>query len=549
MSGGLREVSPARLAGIVAVIGTLVACALHVTFGMHAGALWRDEVNSLELATVESLSEMWGNLDYDSFPALFFLVLRSFAGVPASASDVELRAFGVTMGLLILGALWLNARVFRCGVPLVSLALIGFNPMVIRYGDSIRAYGLGMLLILLVLPAVWKVVEAPTPRRIVVATLAALLSVQCLYYNAILLFAICLGAVAVAIRHRLWKRGLIVLTIGAICAISLLPYLPIFRRVGAWNYQFKGPIDFAFLWGKLSETIGAPLSLARWIWVVLFVVAVFAGAWVLWRRSENSDATSSRDRALFALVTLLVAAVGYAAFLRILSYVTQPWYYVLMLAFAAVCMEMLFTSIPVKKWQWFARSGFAVAFIGAATFPAWQTLQVRQTNIDLIARQLEFLAKNGDLILVSPWNYGITFRRYYHQETLCATLPPVEDLRFHRCDIIKRQMMSPAPMEPVLQKMGETLRAGKTIWLVGQLIPVARGQRPLEVPPGYEGPDGFVSGPFYRAWMEQAGFFIQTHALDIENVPQVSPQPIMHYEMPALTSIRGWRSDSASVTP
>lgn len=549
MSAALREIAPARVAGIIAVIGTLLAGALHVVFGMQAGALWRDEVNSLELATVGTLSEMWMNLDYDSFPALFFLVLRSFAGVPASASDVELRAFGVTIGLLILGALWLNARVFRFGIPLVSIALIGFNPMVIRYGDSIRAYGLGTLLILLVLPALWKVVEAPTPRRIIVAGLAALLSVHCLYYNAILLFAICLGAVAVAIRHRLWKQGLIVLIIGAICAVSLLPYLPIFRRVGSWNYQFKASIDFAFLWGKLSETIATPVSVARWVWVVLFFAAIFTGAWVLLRKSEESEPTPAKDRALFALVTLVVATVGYAGFLRILSYVTQPWYYVLLLVFAAVCIETLLGSLPMKKWLQLARCGFALAFIGAATFPTWQALQVRQTNIDLIARKLESLAKNGDLILLSPWNYGITFRRYFHHETLCATLPPVEDLRFHRCDIIKRQMMSNAPMAPVLQKMGETLRAGKTIWLVGQLIPVAPGQRPLEVPPGYDGPDGFVSGPLYRAWMEQAGFFVQTHATNIERIPLPSPQPIMHFEAPALSSFRGWRSDSGTVAP
>ena len=547
MSAGLRDISPARIAGTIAVIGTLVAGALHVVFGMRAGALWRDEVNSLELATVPTLSEMWINLDYDSFPALFFLVLRTFAGVPASASDVELRVFGVTIGLLILGALWLNARVFRFGVPLVSLALIGFNPMVIRYDDSIRAYGLGTLLILLVLPAIWKIIESPTPRRIIVAGVAALLSVQCLYYNAILLFAICLGAVAVSIRHRLWKRGLVVLTIGAICAVSLLPYLPIFRRVGSWNYQFKAPIDFALLWGKLSETITVPLSIARWVWIFLFIAAICAGAWMLLRGAEERETTPAKDRALFALVTLLVGTVGYAGFLRILSYTPRPWYFVLLLVFAAVCMEMLFASLPDKKWLSFARCGFALAFISAGTFPAWQALQVRQTNIDLIARKLESLAKEGDLILISPWNYGITFRRYYHQGTLCATLPPVEDLRFHRCDIIKRQMMSPAPMAPVLEKMGETLRAGKTIWLVGHLIPVAPGKRPLEVPPGYDGPDGFVSGPFYGAWMEQAGFLVQTQAINNERVPVPSQQPIMHYEAPTLGSIRGWRSAPEAV--
>ena len=138
---------------MVAVIGTVITTALHVTFGLNAGALWRDEVNSLNIATMSSFSELWSYLTFDSFPALFFVFLRGFAGLPAATSDIGLRLFGVAIGLLIIGAVWLNARWLRFGFPLISLALIGFNPMVICYGDSIRAYGLGMLLLLLTMGA------------------------------------------------------------------------------------------------------------------------------------------------------------------------------------------------------------------------------------------------------------------------------------------------------------------------------------------------------------------------------------------------------------
>ena len=54
MNVNWREISPGRIARMVAVIGTLLAGGLHVFFGMQAGALWRDEVNSLELATVRT---------------------------------------------------------------------------------------------------------------------------------------------------------------------------------------------------------------------------------------------------------------------------------------------------------------------------------------------------------------------------------------------------------------------------------------------------------------------------------------------------------------
>jgi uncharacterized membrane protein len=536
----LKKVPAAKIGGGVALVSTCLIIGLHVVFGMRAGALWRDEVNSLELATVPTLSEMWTNLDYDSFPALFFLVLRPFAGVPASVSDAQLRVFGVVIGLLILGALWLNARVFRIGVPLVSVALVGFNPMVIRYGDSIRAYGLGTLLMLLTLAAMWKMLEAPTPRRIGLAALAALLSVQCLYYNAILLFAICLGGVAVSFRRRQFKSVILVLAIGAVSAISLLPYVPVIRRVGMWNFQFKAPISFAFLWGKLSETLGSPVEEAVWAWVILFAFAAITGLWMLWRRSEGQPA-DARDRLLFVMVTLLVGTAGYAGFLRVLSYVTEPWYYVLFVVFAALCLDFIFASLRTGSLPILLRSAFALVFAGVSAFPAWQAVQPRQTNIDVVAAHLQAVAGPHDLILLNTWNYGIPFRRYYRGSGSTATIPPIEDLRFHRCDLVKRQMMSPDPIAPVLQKMDETLQSGHTIWLIGGLNFVPPGAVPLAIPPGYDGPNGWVGGNFYETWATQAGFLVQSHALHFERVRVPMAQLVIHYENLPLSAIQGWR--------
>lgn len=173
-----KKIPATKVAGGVALFSTLLSIYLHIVFGMHAGALWRDEVNSLEIATMRTFTEMWSNLCFDSFPALYFLVLRVVAGVPATASDAALRVFGVSVGLLTLGVIWLNSRWLRLGFPLLSLALIGLNPMIIRYGDSIRAYGLGIALMLLVLGAMWRLVESFTPSRAAIAVLSAVLSVN-----------------------------------------------------------------------------------------------------------------------------------------------------------------------------------------------------------------------------------------------------------------------------------------------------------------------------------------------------------------------------------
>jgi Dolichyl-phosphate-mannose-protein mannosyltransferase len=533
-----------RAAGALALIGTLLAACLHVIFAFRAGSLWRDEVNTLNLATVPTFSEMWANLDYDSIPALFLFVLRLFAGVPADVSDSALRLFGVVIGLLVVAALWFNARQFRIGAPLVSLALVGFNPMVIRYGDSVRAYGLGTLLILLTIGTFWRVLESPARGRVAAAAFAAVLSVQCLYYNAVLLFAICLGAVAVSVRRREWHTAAIVFGIGAVAALSILPYLSVIRRVSVWNFQFKAAIDYTFLWGKLSETLASPLSGARWVWVGLFGLAVLAGVWRQFRKAESNEPRDARDPALFALVAMLVGVLGYAVFLRVLGYATQPWYYVLVIAFVATCLEIIFASFSRRIWPLLGRSALAAGLIGSAFLPDWEALSVRQTNVDQIAQRLDSLATKEDLILINTWNYGIPFRRYYQGGALIATVPPIEDLRFHRCDLVKRQMMSPAPLAPVLHAIERTLRSGHTVWLIGGIRFVPPGREPLVTSPGRDGPHGWEGADFYRSWSEQAGFLVQQHALTLERVQVPVGQPVSPYENLPLVAIRGWRSDA-----
>jgi hypothetical protein len=537
-----KKIPASKAAGGVALGSTLLIVYLHVVFGMHAGALWRDEVNSLEIATLRGLSEMWSNLCFDSFPALFFVVLRVVAGVPATASDATLRIFGVSIGLLILGMIWLNARWLRLGFPLLSLALIGLNPMVIRYGDSIRAYGLGIALMLLALGAMWRLVESFTPGRVVLAALSAVLSVQCLYYNSILLLAICLGAAAVTMRRRQVRETLIVFAIGGVSAATLLPYVPTIQRVHLWNFIWRAPFTPAELW----RTLGSRLEIAAWI--ILFAVALLAGASAL-GRSKSADAgdQAKTERILFGVVTLVIGTAGYAGFISFLGYLTQPWYYIAFAAFAATCIEMVLASIWTKERALLVRAAFTFAIVSVGVYPAWQALHFRQTNVDVVAAQLETQAAPNDLILINSWNYGISFRRYYHGPASYETIPPIENLRSHRVDLLKQQMMSPAPMTPVLQRMDETLRGGHTIWLIGSLNFVPPGKEPQVISPGYDGPNGWVGGNFYATWAEQAGFVVQNHALHFERVRVPLAQPVSRYENLPLSAIRGWRG--AANTP
>src|SRR2546421_4195260 len=142
-----------RCAQVTALLLCAASIWLHLRLLRTGGPLWRDEITTLHVAAAPSWPEMAGLMEFDSFPVLPFAVLRAWAQL-FGHSDAALRAFGFAVGLAVLAALWLAARTMAMAAPLLSTALVGFSGAAVRYGDSLRGYGLGMLLAVLPLAAV-----------------------------------------------------------------------------------------------------------------------------------------------------------------------------------------------------------------------------------------------------------------------------------------------------------------------------------------------------------------------------------------------------------
>ncbi|MCA1659120.1 MAG: hypothetical protein LC642_01050, partial [Verrucomicrobiaceae bacterium] len=383
--------------------------------------------------------------------------------------------------------------------------------------------------------------ESWTRGRVAVALFASLLSVHTLYYNSVLLFAVCMGAVAVMLRSRRFGHAVILLGLGAVCALSMLPYRAVIQRVQSTAFMWKVDFTVAELCGNLAQTLGSHSTQALVLSLGLFAVTVVGGICMLWRKPDNEDGSADRNRLLFALVALFVGIAGYAAFLLQLSYRTRPWYYVVVIAFIAICLEMILASAPRKRLLLLARSAFTLLFVGTAAYPTFNTLAFRQTNVDHVADTIERFAQPGDLVVLNTWNYGISFRRYFDAPIPYRPVPPIEDLRSHRVDLVKVQMMSASPIAPVLQDIETTLRSGHTVWLIGRLDLVEPGVAPLQVPPGQDGPAGWEGGDFYHAWSEQIAHLFQSHGAEITRLMIPMSQPVMHHENLRLTAVRGWQ--------
>lgn len=122
----------------VAVVLSAAVVAFHVLAATSIGALWRDEANTVGIATLPTIGDVWRNLQYDSFPVLWLLLVRWFAAIFGPMNDVAFRSLGFVIGVGILGALWLNARAFRHGLPLFSLVLLGMAPSLIIWMQRAR---------------------------------------------------------------------------------------------------------------------------------------------------------------------------------------------------------------------------------------------------------------------------------------------------------------------------------------------------------------------------------------------------------------------------
>jgi Dolichyl-phosphate-mannose-protein mannosyltransferase len=525
----------------VAIAATAILVGLHVAFLFSAGALWRDEVNCVNVANLSSLKETWANLQYDSFPIFWFIVLRAWTRIGPGTSDFGIRTLGLLVGLGVLALIWKNARVFGRSVPLVSLTLLGFNSTVISYGDAIRGHGLGMLTGLLTFGLLWEAVDAPTPRHLGLAMLAALVAVQCLYFNAVFILAACLGGAAVAFGRRSWKSASLVMGIGAACAISFLPYAGTIRDMRDWNMILRVDVDMTWIWRKLEEAFVSTGGWVLWVWIGAAALAVAAALRAQLRSAASALSERDRDAALYCGVVLVTGLLGYAVFLKNLGYFTQPWYYVTLMVLVAACLD---APIGLLARTLAARGARLIVIVVVAALviqPVWTTVRTRKTNVDLVASKVGQLAVTGDLIVVNPWYVGITFDRYYHGKADWITIPPLSSHALHRYDLLKERMKSDRPIAPVLEGMQNALQGGHRVFWVGDLFVPKEGEVPPNPPPAPLASWGWSDGPYYYYWGLQAGYLMKSHAQNAAAVEVPLQQAVSAYEEAWLYVIDGWR--------
>ena len=533
-----------RAESAVAVMLTLAAVWLHVVNARFAGPLWRDEVNTVGLVTLPTSADVWQNLQFDSFPLVWVMILRQIAGATGPMNDTAFRVVGLIIGILIVAALWVNTRSFGGRYPLVSLALFALSPSVIRWGDALRGYGLGIVGAILTCTMLWTFITRPSWKTYLACLASALFSVHTLFYNAAALFAFGCGAISVCMLNKTWRKAAGVAGVGIIAAASLLPYSVVIQRASSWNSLVRIPnYDLTWFSMKLDEAISPAGMWATPLWCGAFVLALFAGIRETVNPSRLGLAKLNRDATLFAVVSLLVGVVTLFFFLRTLSYLTQPWYYLILLTVVAVCLDVISDKLIVVPT---ARTFRLIALIAIGIATLWRandTVRTRMTNADIAADTLGTIAKRGDLVVVSPWYVGVTFNRYYEGAAEWTMLPHIGFERYHRYDLLQRAMQEKdqrAPARPIIEAAEAALRSGRSVYMVGYFE--APPQIPTRVFQAARIPeDGWKSSLYQGQWASMLTEFLQTHAASRSTFVPGRTMRINDYERVGVTVSNGWR--------
>ncbi|HST31078.1 MAG TPA: hypothetical protein VLK27_09605 [Chthoniobacterales bacterium] len=519
----------------VAILLSLLVLFLLFVRATHAGALWRDECDSLELARMPAFADIFHNLKFTSFPILFPATVRIFTTL-FGTSDAALRCFGFLVCACVLIVAWFNAR-NRDDVPLILPALIGLNTTFLTVGTWIRGYGLGSILVTLAFGLTVLFVAHPTRFRLLSMFVCYIASMQSLYFPAAIIPAFLLAAFAICVFRREFKWALALCGVAVACALSYIPKILTYFEIRDWVVALQRATKPGELWQQFMIACGGPAMIAPGIWLAVVALSIIGGVWIVAAKSRR-DSTSANVFS-FACLVIVLGVPMYFVFLWTLHNIPETRYYLTLLCVLAAAIELIVGLLSQFAWIRIARLALVIALAAALPIFAWPKIVERETNLDLLARNLQSYVRDSDLIIVNRWFLAPGFSWYFHGPARWMTLPELSEKRIHRYDLLIAKMQTPDALADIRSAISETLQSGNRVWLVGGAQLSQQGE-PMRLAPAPDPQYGWDSGMYDYAWATQLGAFLKQHVIEGEVVLTPMTGVNSNENVPLLIA-RGWK--------
>jgi len=506
---------------LTVVLLAVWAFRLHIHRLMCAGALWRDEISSIKVASAANWHDFYLAQKYDSFPLFnvfllrIWMMLKGGTLAEVAANDTYLRMFGMLGGLVLLGVIvWSAMKVFN-SLPVFSLALFALSPSVIQWGDSIRAYSLGAALSVLFMGMMWRLLHEPSLKKFILCTLVAVLMVWTLYGNAFFVLAICIAASAVALSRRDWGLLLKVVGIGFVAALSLLLNFKIFSEMGILKEAVAQYITLQLItkswWDAWSES-GAWFGV---IWLLAIGLSVVVALKILCGSQNSAISEKSREFGVYILLILVLSIGGFLCYLQIVDVPPQVWYFIPIGAVVSAAVDGLWPMLGRRKVVLPIQIGLCIVLTAITASGTFKAQRQKLTNLDLVADLMRKRAREGDLIIIAPLYPACSLVRYYHGPAKVQVWPPhkPDELAFQRVDVLLSAMHSKEEaIPPLLEDIGLTLRNGGRVWMMGDIVVVPGNQPPPWVQPGTQFLGQSQVGPYLYTWGAQVFHYLVNNA-------------------------------------
>ncbi len=507
---------------------------------VSAGPLWRDEICSLNLAQLTSFGDMWRNLIADSCPLVWPSVLRIWSEL-GLGTDTGVRILGAIIGMGMFWSIWIVCRWLGSATSIIPLVLLGFSPTVLYTATTGRAYGIGILFMVLVLGLVWRAVHSPTRANLTWVLVGSLLLVHSLYSNSVLLFAFLTAGASVRVRRGDWRTALVLIGIGCIAAVSLVPYLRVFQQGGEGVSMMQAPFtSFKWLWFRLVVAIASAGVMHAVAWLILCGFAISLGVLGQYPRDRRDDG-ALRDRAVYCVISLILGLALYLWFYNRMHIITRSWYYAAPMVLAAVLCESLVFAGRDKLGHSIFRICLAVLLVFAAIPEVWSEIHTRRTNVDLAAKVLNKESKSGDLILVSPFYCGTTFERYYHGDARWSTVPTTNPHLGGGFGDVLAMMTKDDAVQNIRDDIERTLRTNGRVWVVGGIGPAEQATPPSPPPKPPDPVLGWNFQPYERYWIRQIEVELTLRARQYEPIVTSRDVLVNPFENLGLAVFSGYR--------
>jgi len=518
----VRQVLPQLL-----VVGALVA--LRLIAYSSAGGLWRDEVHSVNVATMPA-NDLFFVLTNDSLPMCWQSLLRSWIALFGN-TDASVRVLGLLIGLATIPAMWWSARQFGIRFPWWMMVLLGLDPSLIVFGGEVRGYGLGIIGFLIMIGTAWRTLQHPSAWGWFELTIASLFAVQSLFTNCFLLAAAFIACGLVAVRQGRFRVCLGFMLIGLLAAASMVPYaLYVAPRLTRVVSPVHDPTPLFLPWKIFVATYKWGGTFRFLLWLVIGGVGFIELLRRISGRNANRSEESTIDRDLVAFLPAFfwIGTFGFWFYMRYLGVQTAHWYHIPWLALLALTTELgmglWLRHHPQRQPLIVGLACCACIIIACEVTPR---VRYRLTTTDLIARDLSKVARSGDLVVVTPWYVGITFGRYYQGDADWTNLPNVDYIDHHLgCEEMKEKVM-PLPavvaIEKELQKIESTLARGGKVWWVGPMKRLPAGQPPLMLGGAPDPKYGWRESAYMSSWQQIAIARMQSMGVTIRE--RTTPEP------------------------